>query len=377
MKKIQKPVSVLLSLIMVVSLFSIVPVTASAAVVTNDDFTVNTSGTVYTIKNAAGWDIFCANVNSGESFSGKTVMLSGNIGSTSYPVTTSAGSDYTHSFSGMFDGGGNRLYFEGSAGNPAPFAFLVGTESDPASVSYLNVINTTDVSDSDAVAGLVSLSAGYAEVTDCDIDVQLTTSTGTNNPTDLFTAGLIARAEDHLTVSGCSVSGEIATNGKCASGLVGVVSGTADIENCMSDVTIGSSVGGEGGHGGLVGQVGQTGSLNLTGCLFSGKLLTTGNVDTRGCGGLLGMSNKNNCTITSCIYAPAPVESGEKEAASGSCTIYTGKAAAVDNCYYTRALGATENQSKQVHEITAGENVIFINRLSAKGTDGVMKRCFR
>lgn len=71
------------------------------------------------------------------------------------------------------------------------------------------------------------------------------------------------------------------------------------------------------------------------------------------------MSNKNNCTITDCVYDPAPVESGEKEAAAGSCTIYTGKTAAVDNCYYTRALGSTENQGKQAREITAGENVIF------------------
>ena len=359
MEKIQKSVSVLLSLIMVVSLFSIVPVAASATVVTNDDFTVNTSGTVYTIKNAAGWDIFCANVNSGGSFSGKTVMLSGNIGSTSYPVTMSAGSGYTHSFSGMFDGDGKRLYFEGSAGNPAPFAFLVGTESDPASVSNLNVVSTTDVPDSDVIAGLIGYTAGYAEVTDCDVDVQLSTSTGTNNPTDLFTAGLVARAEDHLTVSGCSVTGEIATNGKFASGLVGRVFGTADIENCMSDVTIYSSVGGEGRHGGLVGQIGQTGTLNLTGCLFNGKLLTTGSVDTGSCGGLLGISNKNSCTITDCVYDPAPIESGENEAAAGSGTLYTGKTATVDNCYYTRALGSTENQGKQAHEIIAGENVIF------------------
>ena len=221
MKKIQKPVSVLLSLMMVVSLFSIVPFTASAAA-------------VYSISDASDWNNFCNELAGGNTFAGVTVRLTEIIGSGLYPVSRSAGSSYNHPFSGTFDGNGKKLYFEGSAGNPAPFAFLVGTESAPVSVSNLNVITTTNASDSDVVAGLVSVTAGYAEVTNCDVTVNLTTSTGANNPTDLFTAGLSSIADTHLTVSDCSVSGTITTNGKYAAGLAGVSNGSADIKNCAS-----------------------------------------------------------------------------------------------------------------------------------------------
>lgn len=134
----------------------------------------------------------------------------------------------------------------------------------------------------------------------------------------------------------------------------------------MSDVTLNSSVGGEGRHGGLVG---QTGAVNITGCVFSGKMLTTGSIDTGSCGGIIGMSNKN-CTITDCVYDPAPIESDEKEVAAGSGefpsgTFYTGKAAAVTNCYYTRTLGTA--QGKQAYAITEGENVTIV--LSGTETD--------
>ena len=107
------------------------PLTADAAIVTDTGLAVGAGGSLYTINNDAGWRTFCDMVNSGTSFSGMTVRLGSIIGSQSYPVTAAAGSDYSHLFSGTFDGNGKKLYFEGSAGNPAPFAFLVGTESVP------------------------------------------------------------------------------------------------------------------------------------------------------------------------------------------------------------------------------------------------------
>ena len=99
MNKIKKPISILLSLMMVVGLFSAVPFTAGAAVVTNDDFTLSSDGSMFIINNMAGWNTFCANINNGESFTGKIVMLNGNIGTPSNPVTTSAARAVTAAWS--------------------------------------------------------------------------------------------------------------------------------------------------------------------------------------------------------------------------------------------------------------------------------------
>lgn len=68
MKRIKKPISLLLALIMVVSLFSIVPVTASAA-------------GLYTISDVIDWNRFCDEIEGGNTFSGVTVKLTGIIGS--------------------------------------------------------------------------------------------------------------------------------------------------------------------------------------------------------------------------------------------------------------------------------------------------------
>ena len=361
MKRIKKPISILLSLMMVVGLFSIVPITASAEIVTDENFKYRASGNVYTIENEAGWQTFCENVKRGESFSGKTVKLSDNIGTKENPVTISAGSYYRYPFSGTFNGSDWTMYFEGSPDDPVPFPYLAGSQGAPASVSYLKVFTTTAASDVNTVAGLVGYTAGYAEVEKCSANVNLETSTGTNNPSNLYTAGLISQTEGNLTVRRCIVWGEMSTNGMNASGLVGIVNGTADIENCKSAVTIKSSVGGEGRHGGLVGMTGQTGAVNLTGCLFNGKLLTTGSVDTGNCGGIVGWMNKSS-TITDCVYAPDHILKGEKEVVAGggefpSGPLYTGKAAAVNNCYYTRPFGSAEDQGRRAYNISARREV--------------------
>jgi hypothetical protein len=86
-----------------------------------------------------------------------------------------------------------------------------------------------------------------------------------------------------VTISGCTVTGEIATNGKYAAGILGIVQGSATIAkitDCVSSVTINSSTAGDGTHGGFV-AVSYPGSTTIEGCLFNGKLLTVGTTDTK------------------------------------------------------------------------------------------------
>lgn len=132
-----------------------------------------------------------------------------------------------------------------------------------------------------------------------------------------------------------------------------------NIENCRSSIVIHSKVSGDGTHGGFVAVCG--GTLNFEGCVFDGKLLTTGTTDTGNCAGFAAWGGEN-VNISDSIYAPAAIDTatGEKEVVTGTGD-YPGRTFArkttgsVSNSYYTRTLGI--EQGKQGHTITAGQDV--------------------
>ena len=329
---------------------------------------VTESGTnEYTIWNADGWDAFCYRLAADDGkafFSGKTVKLGADI-----TVSRMAGSD-NHEFTGTFDGGGHTLTFTATAADNycAPFANVKGgsDEDHAITISNLNVKTNITANDYRHAAGLIALQQGHVNVTGCNADVTISSSKGTNNPYDLYPAALVSQAGSGctLTVSGCTATGTISTDGKYAAGLVGIVQGTATITDCLSSVTINSSTAGDGTHGGIVAVV--TGSGTITGCVFNGKLLSknTGNDATGNCAGFVAWGNG---TISNCLYAPAAIEGDEAEVVAGtgdypSGTFYRGTAPTVTNCYYTRALGTA--QGKQLRTIAAGEGVTL-------GHDGV------
>ena len=84
------------------------------------------------------------------------------------------------------------------------------------------------------------------------------------------------------TIKNLRVAGTINTGYKFAAGIVAISNG-GSIENCQSSVTIDSSTSGDGTHGGLVADS-YTGTLDISNCLFDGKLLGT---TTTSCGGVL------------------------------------------------------------------------------------------
>ena len=161
--------------------------------------------------------------------------------------------------------------------------------------------------------------------------------------------------EDGCVIKNLHTAGTIYTSKKFASGLIGTMYGTVKIENCRSSVTINSSTGGDGTHGGFVGNNGTGSDLTIDGCVFDGKILSTGETATTSCSGFVGYKH-NSVTITNSIYDPAALESSETEASSGSAT-FVRNGEAGDNCYYTRAFGSVEDQGEQAYTISAGENV--------------------
>ena len=90
MQKIKKPISILLSVLMVLSVFAVVPFTASAAEET-------------TISNVDEWNTFVSSVNSGNTYEGKTVKLTADIENITNKINIGK------EFNGTFDGQNHTL----------------------------------------------------------------------------------------------------------------------------------------------------------------------------------------------------------------------------------------------------------------------------
>ena len=159
------------------------------------------------------------------------------------------------------------------------------------------------------------------------------------------------------TIKNLHVTGTLTANGTHAGGVVGR-NGTESLTltNVSSSMTIIANA--TNSNGGLVG---YTINATLSGCAFTGKLISEQN---RRLGGMVGWKSNtdgSHLTITDCVFDPEEVTSGN----SGSKTFaaYGGGTVTFTNCYYTQAVSA--DQGKLMHAITAGEGVLVLNTGSA------------
>jgi len=153
------------------------------------------------------------------------------------------------------------------------------------------------------------------------------------------------------TIKNLRVAGTITTSKKFAAGIVAISNGGA-ITNCRSSVTINSSKDGDGTHGGLVADS-YTGTLNITNCLFDGKLLGT---TTTSCGGIVGWHNSNSTlNITNTLFAPAEVT------VQGGAIFARNGATSLTNCYYISNWSAATVQGTNANSMTAAALVTALN----------------
>ena len=302
-----------------------------------------TSNSPYIINNENGWNFMCDALQNTtfSGFSGKYFRLDSNI-----TVTKMAGTN-AYEFKGNFNGNNKKLTFSCTASRnyTAPFSNVSGTESSHATISNLNVLTTINATDFKHIAGIVGEQTGYTDITDCHAEVHLNASIGTNEPSDLYPAGIISQVAGTLTVTGCTVTGDITTNGKYAGGFVGVTQGTTSIENCLSSVTINSSTNivsstypdgnKDGTHGGFI-AVQQSGTITIRGCAFNGKLLSSNG--TIKWGGFIGWRNKT-ANIYDSIFAPSQVSNGMNEYSA----TFARNTVDTYNCYYTYPLNDGTN----------------------------------
>ena len=327
--------------------------------------TLNTDNSgAYLISSVDDWTNFCDMLYDNGTynrFSGQTVKLGADI-----EVSRMAGAN-SHDFCGTFDGQNNTLTATATATDNylAPFRYVSGTsETNHAVIQNLDVVTNITATDFRHAAGLIADMSGYVDVTNCNVTANITANKGTNQ-TQLYPAGLVSQVANgsQLTVSGCTVSGTISTDGKYAGGMVGIVQGSANITNSVSSVTINSSTDGDGTHGGFVASLVSGRQLTIEGCVFNGKIVTTNG--TTNCGGFLGHNNTDGgtgATITNCLYAPT----ADPNTMSTGCATFGRNVNSdlINNCYYTTDFNDGVHfigQGKQARSITAGDYVTVEN----------------
>ena len=147
------------------------------------------------------------------------------------------------------------------------------------------------------------------------------------------------RCVNGATIMNLVTAGTINTSAKFVGGMVGqTLGGTVEITNCVSGVTINSSVNGDGTHGGFL-AVASYGTVNFTGCMFSGEMLSE---STTLWGGFVGWTESNNnatVTFTDCLFNPTnlTINSGRTFSRARNMSSVT-----ITNCFYTEPLGTPQ-----------------------------------
>lgn len=163
------------------------------------------------------------------------------------------------------------------------------------------------------------------------------------------------------TIKNLRVQGTVSSSKKCAGGIVGqMASGT--IQNCISSVTINSSVNGDGSHGGILGMA-YSGTNIIKDCIFNGELLGS---STNCCGGLVGAGYNSNsiCDISNCFFDPKTITMST----TGSATI-SRCAGSIYKTYYKSSFGATNNQGTSASGMNATQLAAGLNTGAASGKE--------
>jgi len=164
---------------------------------------ITQSGDIYTIKTAEGWNYFCRRMEvDGDlnGFSGKTVVLAGNI-----TVTTSMAGSGKDPFKGTFDGDGHTLTFNHTASAPcsAPFQNTNG-----ATIRNLHATGQIDGGIWHYISGLVGTASGNLTIENCRVSTQISSTINGEAGHGGF-VGLLSSQYNQCHITGCVFDGLI------------------------------------------------------------------------------------------------------------------------------------------------------------------------
>ena len=299
--------------------------------------------TEFTITTAAQLAGLASLVNSGNTFSGKTITLGSEIDLKSQswtPIGTSS-----NSFSGTFDGSGNTISHL-TVNTTSDHAGLFGCVNG-GTVKNLNVEGTVTVESTYPFAGGV---VGYtnATVENCSFSGEVT---GTATEI-LCIGGVVGRAD--ATVESCSFSGTVTgTSYLFAGGVVGCAYTNSTVKNCYNT----GNVSGNGNVGGVVGYA-YTNST-VKNCYNTGDVLGSGNA-----GGVVGCaydeSTVGNCYNTGDVSGSGRA-GGVVGYADGNADLPS-HAVYVEQCYFLQ----DENTNKDLSGVGASNGRVESGSMEAK-----------
>ena len=112
-------------------------------------------------------------------------------------------------------------------------------------------------------------------------------------------------ALNNATIKNLNLTGTVTTNRMRPASITSFVEGTVNILNCSSSVNIISNYNSDIDAGAFVARVNTQQTLNMTGCVFTGKIIYSDSEGYEG-GGLVGFTQYNaNVTLTDCLFAPS------------------------------------------------------------------------
>lgn len=261
-------------------------------------------------------------VNSGTTFSGKTVTLTDNIDLDGYEWV-SIGSGSIYSFQGIFDGQNHtisNLYINSNSSYQGLFGCVKN-----GTVKNVNVEG--DISGAGYVAGVV----GYLVATSSDIMVDNCTFSGSISNATYNVGGIVGAAasvteKDYgdfimtdvntdytITISNCSNYATINSSASCVGGIVGLVAEakSSTVINCYNEGNITSS---SVYVGGVIGQIHKNSTVEN--CSNIGDVTATGYL-----GGVIG---EVNASTTSISVVTNCTNMGTVTNTSGAGKMYTG-----------------------------------------------------
>ena len=180
----------------------------------------------YTISSHDDWGIFASSVNGGNTYEGKYLLVTADIGTAESPITTMVGTS-ANKFKGTIWGGGHTLTFGLGTSESripeeyaAPFRYV-----DGATFSHLNISGSIYSSAFDC-SGFIAQSDGVTTITSCHNSMTVNTSKA-------FGAGFICLAYGNLYIIDCLFDGSIYAGVK-SSGFVSSSNGfSVSFSNCL------------------------------------------------------------------------------------------------------------------------------------------------
>ena len=189
----------------------------------------------YVLNDAADWEAFASNVNSGMN-SGVYYKLSDTWDNSTSAVTTTVGTN-SCPFMGTFNGNGKTLTLALTTdGNEytAPFRYV-----DGATIKYLRTAGTVNGGNQKYATGLIGYAEGEVKIISCRSSVSIVSDRSEESNKDATHGGFIGVSGGSVTFTNCLFDGSITDNAatNCA-GFVGWRNGTLTFNNCLMAGTI-------------------------------------------------------------------------------------------------------------------------------------------